>query len=209
MTHASRILDFLWAASPSGATNSRIRQSLGIVSHQTVYMVTQDLMRRKLVRAERHSHSWVFYAVADGQDAPSILPPILPASGVVSRPAGLTPLAFEALARQVMSRHYGVPLAPGAAPGVRKQFDLVSSDHQIVGDAKYFTLVGGVRLPPAKFSVIAEHAWLLEKTAAPFTFLVFGNDRNVPERWLERYGALAGGVTFYFLSDDGSLTRLR
>jgi hypothetical protein len=50
-----------------------------------------------------------------------------------------------------------------------------------VGDAKYYTLVGGKRLLPAKFSVIAEHVWLLEKTEALGTSLVFGNERRVPE----------------------------
>jgi hypothetical protein len=78
---------------------------------------------------------------------------------------------------------YFVDLAPisihsGTGPG------------HVVGDAKYFTRVGGVGLPPAKFSIIAEHVWLLEKTGAPTTFLVFGNDRQVPIRWLERYGDL-------------------
>jgi hypothetical protein len=44
--------------------------------------------------------------------------------------------------------------------------------------------------------------------AAPETFLVFGNDRQVPILWLERYGNLVSGVTFYFLSDDGELEEL-
>jgi len=56
-------------------------------------------------------------------------------------------------------------------PGIRKQFDYVSADAQVVGDAKYSTLVGGERLPPAKFATIAEHVWLLEKTNAPMQFL--------------------------------------
>ena len=85
---------------------------------------------------------------------------------------------------------------------------MVSPDGSIVGDAKYFTLVRGQRLPPAKFSVIAEHVWLLERTGAPTTFLVFGNDRQVPELWLRRYGDLASGIAFYFLTDDGELEQL-
>jgi hypothetical protein len=92
---------------------------------------------------------------------------------------------------------------------VPKEFDMVSPDGDIVGDAKYFTLVRGQRLPPAKFSVITEHVWLLERTGAPTTFLVFGNDRQVPELWLQRYGSLVSSVAFYFLSDDGTLELLR
>jgi hypothetical protein len=56
--------------------------------------------------------------------------------------------------------------------------------------------------------VLAEHVWLLEKTGAPVTFLVFGNDRQVPKLWLARRGALRSGVTFFFLSDDGALEQL-
>jgi hypothetical protein len=120
-----------------------------------------------------------------------------------------SPAAFEDLAQAVMGRHLGVPLAAGQVAGVPKEWDMVSPDGDIVGDAKYFTLVQGQRLPPAKFSVIAEHVWLLEKTGAPTTFLVFGNDRQVPELWLRRYGSLVSGVRFYFLSDDGTLEELR
>jgi len=107
-----------------------------------------------------------------------------------------------------MSKHFGEPLATGEAAGVPKRFDLVSADGQIVGDAKYFTLVGGERLPPAKFSVIAEHVWLLEKTTARVRFLVFGNDRRVPGVWLKRYGHLVEQVVFFFLSDEGQLEEL-
>ena len=47
-----------------------------------------------------------------------------------------------------------------------------------------------------------------EKTSAPTTFLVFGNDRAVPLRWLARNGVLASSVAFFFVYDDGSLERL-
>jgi len=92
---------------------------------------------------------------------------------------------------------------------VPKAFDLVSPDGSIIGDAKYFTLVKGQRLPPAKFSVIAEHVWLLEKTDALTRFLVFGNQREVPQFWLKRYGSLVSAVDFYFLTEAGDLELLQ
>jgi hypothetical protein len=92
---------------------------------------------------------------------------------------------------------------------VPKEFDLVSADRSIVGDAKYFTMVGGERLPPAKFSVIAEHVWFLQHASAMRRFLVFGNDARVPQQWLKRYGSLAEGVEFYFLGWDGEVRTLR
>jgi hypothetical protein len=63
----------------------------------------------------------------------------------------LSPRAFEDLARSVVGNYLDVPLKPGQVSGVPKEFDLVSPDGSIVGDAKYFTLVRGQRLPPAVF----------------------------------------------------------
>ena len=61
-----------------------------------------------------------------------------------------TPAArFETVARRILSDRYTVALRPGSLPGVAKVFDFVSPDHRVVGDAKYFSLVGGVVLPAA------------------------------------------------------------
>jgi hypothetical protein len=38
--------------------------------------------------------------------------------------------------------------------------------------------------------------------------MVFGNDRQVPELWLARYGTLSRSVDFFFLSDEGVLEQL-
>ncbi len=115
---------------------------------------------------------------------------------------------FEDLVRQVFSQRFAVPLRSGQVAGVPKLFDLVSPDGDIVGDAKYYTLVNGQHLPPAKFSIIAEHVWLLEKTQARRKFLVFGNDIEVPNRRLDRYGHLRGDVAFYFLTDEGVIEEI-
>ena len=207
-TNRERVLDYLWSISPDYATNNQIRDATGIKSHQQVYLITQELMRSKLIQGERDRREWVFWA--DESPAVQLASPGR-ASWAKRRSEArkrLSPRAFEELTRSVMSVHFGVPLTAGEAPGVPKEFDMVSPDRDIVGDAKYFTLVRGQRLPPAKFSVIAEHVWLLEKTGASTTFLVFGNDRQVPELWLERYGDLVSDVAFYFLTDVGVLEQL-
>ena len=208
MTNQERILEYLLSIAPEGATNSQIREATGIRSHQQVYLLTQELMHAGLIRGERRGREWVFWT-----DEALVVRGASPARRSRGRSetgtrGHLSPRAFENLARSVMSVHFGVPLAPGQVPGVPKEFDMVSPDGCIVGDAKYFTLVRGEHIPPAKFSVIAEHVWLLEKTGAEVPFLVFGNDRRVPLMWLERYGHLASNVTFYFLSDDGALEQL-
>jgi len=115
----------------------------------------------------------------------------------------ITSQEFEEIARQVMADYFEFKepdeLSPGKVPGFPKLFDFVSPDKKIVGDAKYLTMVRGKRIPPAKFSTIAEYVWMLEKTDARVKFIVFGNDRRVPEEWLVRYGKLVSEVRFFFL----------
>lgn len=207
-TNRERVLDYLWSVLPDCATNSQIQEGAGIKSHQQVYLLTRELMHSHMIRGERRGREWVFWA--DESPAVQLASP----GRVSSREARsqaereLTPRAFEELARSVMSAHLGVPLMPGRAPGVPKAFAMVSLDEDIVGDARYFTLARWQRLPLAKFSVISEAAWLLEKTRASTRFLVFGSDRQVPLLWLKRYGNLVSGVDFYFLTDDGELEQL-
>ncbi len=116
---------------------------------------------------------------------------------------------FETHARFHMARFFGSALTERQPYGFPKRFDLVSPDAQIIGDAKFLTLVHGVNTPPAKFMEIAGHVWLLEHTSARRKFLVFGNQREVAERWLKKYGAVQTTVEFYFLDEFGNITDLR
>ena len=115
---------------------------------------------------------------------------------------------FESLARKAMSQHFGVALTEENPSGFPKKFDMLSPDQQIVGDAKFLTLVQGKKLPPAKFMEIAGHVWLLERVPARHRFLIFGNDRRVPEWWLKKYGILVKTVEFYFLDQSGKVVKL-
>lgn len=116
---------------------------------------------------------------------------------------------FEDFAREIMSQYFGVDLTERKLKGFPKSFDMVSPDEEIVGDAKFLTLVHRKKLPPAKFMEIAGHVWLLEKVKAKRRFLVFGNQKRVPEWWLEKYGNLVEGVGFYFIDDKGNVERLK
>lgn len=109
---------------------------------------------------------------------------------------------FEEVAIGVMSEYFKTPLTKGKLQGLPKVFDMVDRDGEVAGDAKYLSMVRGERIPPAKFSVISEYVWLLEKTSATHKFLVFGNDRRVPEGWLRRYGSLVRDVVFFFLDEQ-------
>lgn len=115
---------------------------------------------------------------------------------------------FEELARRVMSEYFGVRLEKRRKPGWPKEFDLVSPDYRVVGDAKYYTMVGRKHLPPAKFAIISEHVWMLENIDADIKFLVFGNDKRVPLEWLKRYGKMIKTVKFYFINNKGQAEEL-
>ncbi len=115
---------------------------------------------------------------------------------------------FEELARKIMSQYFNVNLEKRRKPGWPKEFDLVSPDYRIVGDAKYYSMVKGKHLPPAKFATISEHVWMLENIDADTKFLVFGNDKRVPLEWLKRYGYLVKTVKFYFINNKGELEKL-
>src|SRR3990172_4321417 len=206
MTQVQRIIDYLWSIAPNGATNTQIAQGTGITPHQAVYMGTQKLLFQGRIQSERQGRTWVFSAV-EGPAVDLGHSPSAATSQVGYAQQALTAARFEEMARVRLGKLFGSPLAPGSLADVPKRFDFVSPDGRIVGDAKYYTLVGGVGLPPAKFSIIAEHVWLLEKTGAPVQFLVFGNDRKVPVQWLKRYGHLTTQVAFYFLADSGELKK--
>jgi hypothetical protein len=209
MSNRDRVLAFLQSIAPAEATNSDIVARTGVRPHQQVFMITKELTRQGLIRGRQGDKEWTFWSTAAPRDAaPSPEPMQPPARTGASDLAAITPSEFEARALRAMSAHYQVPLAPGRVANVPKIFDLVSADERIVGDAKFLTLVRGERMPPAKFSVIAEHVWLLERTAAEHKFLVFGNDRRVPELWLKRYGRLIDGTEFFYLAADGLLSSL-
>jgi len=115
---------------------------------------------------------------------------------------------FEELARKVMSRYFSVRLTEKNPKGFPKKFDMVSANEDIIGDAKFLTLVHRKRFPSAKMMEIAGHVWLLEKVDAKIRFLVFGNQRNVPELWLKKYGNLVRNVEFYFIDASGTLEKI-
>lgn len=210
MTHTDTVLTYLQKITPREATNSDIVSKTGIRPHQTIFMITRVLMREGKIKGMQSGHEWRFWSpVATNSDQSGSRQPEMGYSPPEDTPADrMASIQFEIQARRAMSNFYGTLLQPGPVPGVPKQFDLVSADRSIVGDAKFYRTVNGTSLPPAKFSIIAEYVWLLEKTNAPHRFLVFGNDRRVPVEWLKRYGSLAPSVAFYFIGSNNLPERL-
>ena len=155
----------------------------------------------------------VVFVKAREKQGENVVGKVLSSPTRVSSSAGISAAVrnareFEELARRIMSKYFGVKLSKGKKPGWPKEFDLVSPDFKIVGDVKYYTMVRGTSLPPAKFATIAEHVWMLENIEADIKFLVFGNDKRVPLKWLEKYGYLVKSVKFYFINNDGKVEEL-
>lgn len=214
-TNSDRVLAEIRRVWPDWISNSLIGSQTEVKSHQQVFQITRRLTKSGFIIAEKRGGEWFFREHRDQAGVrPSVVQPqdkrmrsdSVPPPGPQPNPANCR--IFESRARVAMSAEYQTPLSERALPGVPKRFDFVSADGSVVGDAKYYDLVRGLDTPPAKYSVIAEHVWLLERTCARSKFLVFGNNRLVPERWLRKYGHLVAGVEFWFLDDNGVLERL-
>lgn len=111
--------------------------------------------------------------------------------------------SFEDYARRYFSDLWSVDLQQRSVPindQVSWKFDLVSPEFTIVGDAKWMK---NIKVPAAKWQAIAEYIWLLQKIKAGRVFMVFGQDREVAERYLKRVRSLTHPVEFYFLDCCG------
>lgn len=105
-------------------------------------------------------------------------------------------------ADDAMMNRFSVGLRKRQVDPAPKAFPLVSEDEEIVGDKTYAKMLEGGKTPYAVHATISETVWLLQQLDTEQTFIIFGNDRRVPETWLERFGPLAEGVEFYFLEED-------
>lgn len=203
MSNIDIVLRYLQSIYPEKATNSDIGHGTGIQPHQQVFQITRKLRENVKITGYQIGREWYFQALTKGQQSQTN-----PQISQQPQETKMTPRSFEGFAREKCSDLFGSQLSPGCVGNVVKEWDMVSADGSIVGDAKYYTLVHGRDRQPAKFATIAEHVWLLEKTNAKFKFLVFGNQIEVPRLWLEKYGNLVANVDFYFMDDDGNITRL-
>jgi hypothetical protein len=110
---------------------------------------------------------------------------------------------FEDYARRYFSKLWHIDLTPRTVhvgSSVPWTFDLVSPDGLMVGDAKWLK---NIAVPAAKWQGIAEYIWLLQKVQAERVFMVFGQDVEVPLRYLKRVRPLTAPVEFYFLDSSG------
>lgn len=123
-------------------------------------------------------------------------------------PPDLNPTTFLDTARLHFCQRYGKKLGYGQISTIPKSFNLVSADQTIVGHAEQFTLARDREFPQARFSTIAEIIWLLEKVNALHRFMVFGEEQDVPDIWIKKFGHLVRGVDLYFITGLGEIRKL-
>jgi len=59
-TYKQRVLEYLKQVGAQGVTNAQIKKQTGIPSHQQVYILTQELARKKEVTTQKKGGKWVF-----------------------------------------------------------------------------------------------------------------------------------------------------
>lgn len=211
MSNITKVLSFLQSISPKAASNSEIGRRTGVRPHAQVFQITRKLEERGLVAGRLYGSEWEYWATEGGRPQVKVRQVTATVDPSVPQIINLATTAareFEVFARRTFEREYATTLREKRLEGVPKRWDFVSDDGQIVGDAKFYTLVNGTDFPPAKMSVISEHVWLLSKLVVRQRFLVFGNEARIPRLWLEKHRHLTEGIKFWFLYPDGTLDLL-
>ncbi|MEI6519887.1 MAG: hypothetical protein WCO98_07605 [bacterium] len=204
-TNKERVLDYLWQIAPEKATNKQIAKDAGLVSHQVAYMLTQELLRNRQIIGERGNGNWLFTV----NPATSLKTPHgdmrLTASGsVFYDPKRLKASIEKELGNKTKCKKWG-----GTVPGFPKDFDFVSEDGTIVADIAQISMVSGEKLMLAKFSMVSEMVWLIEKAPAERRILIFtGDTEELPTNWLKRLGSLTA-VEFFFIDEFGKMKQLK
>ncbi len=205
-TNKERVLDYLWQIAPEKATNKQIAKDAGLVSHQVAYMLTQELLRNRQIIGERGNGNWLFTV----NPATSLKTPHgdmrLTASGsVFYDPKRLKASIEKELSVKTKNKKWGGKLSVDFP----KDFDFISEDGAIVADIAQISMVSGEKLMLAKFSMVSEMVWLLEKVPAERRIIIFtGDTEELPQNWLSRLGSLTT-VEFFFIDEFGKMKQLK
>jgi len=90
--------------------------------------------------------------------------------------------------------------------GKGKKFDFVDLQNNIVGDCKYYSFTKTGKRPSAKFSILNEYIWLLQKLPETWKrFIVIGKDELLVRKYVHEYLPWLDGVTIYFSDGEKQL----
>lgn len=95
--------------------------------------------------------------------------------------------------------------------GKKKEFDMVSLEHRVVGDFKFFKYKGEAS---AEMCNMFEYACLMEKlekhTGVKWRKMIVGaGNRGTFEKFSRRYGQWLGDVEVYYITTDRRVERIR
>jgi hypothetical protein len=123
---------------------------------------------------------------------------------------------FENKARNAIEKELDCILNNGKINinGKVKDFDLLNIDEKIVGDIKHYKMTSGGNNPSAKFSVLNEYSWLMQKLEQFQKekwrkVFVIGEDSNVVKKYISTYDAWLDDIEIYFCNAVGKLTKMR
>ena len=117
-------------------------------------------------------------------------------------PEEIEAISFQHKVEEVLSKEWNIELKERTViiEGIKKKFDIVSNDEKFIGDVKFHKNI--IKTPSGKLATVSEYVWLLQKTNAEHKFIVFGGTKDIPQKWMKRYGALIEDVKFYFFEND-------
>ena len=119
---------------------------------------------------------------------------------------------IEERIRKKMSDFLGVPLIKKFPEicGKEKEFDLVNTEHQIVGDVKIPTRSSARGVEDS----ICRDIWLMEKLEKSTRrrwrkMIVGGHNRKFFENYVNKFDVWLGNVKIYFIDGKGEVHTLR
>jgi hypothetical protein len=59
-TNRGKVFQYLKSIAPEEATNAQIRETTKVEPHQQVFMITQELMNKRMIRGRRIGKEWFF-----------------------------------------------------------------------------------------------------------------------------------------------------
>lgn len=120
---------------------------------------------------------------------------------------------FEDNIRRLVERLYQTRFPKGGLVrinGKAKKFDFVDLKNGIAGDCKHYSFTKTGKRPSAKFSVLNEYVWLLQKLSPHWKkFIVIGDDESLVRKYVNEYAPWLENVTIYFSDGCDKLIPIR
>ncbi len=120
---------------------------------------------------------------------------------------------FEDNIRRLVEKLYQTSFPKGEfvrINGKTKKFDFVDLKHGIVGDCKRYGFTKTGKRPSAKFSILNEYVWLLQKLSPHWKkFIVIGDNESLVRKYVNEYAPWLDEVTIFFSDGQDKLIPIK